>query len=123
MSDPKVLEKVQRLIALTSSSSEEEARTSAVLACRLIREHGFRVVLATETVADSPRPRAQPRAETPQPDHKSNKYPKPRLIKLTYYGMCLTCGNEVSKGARVWWRPGFGIAHETCDYAPLYEQE
>lgn len=37
MSD--ILDRIKALIARTASSSEEEARTSAVIACRLIREH------------------------------------------------------------------------------------
>jgi len=45
VSDEKTLEKVLRLIALSASPSEEEARTSAVLACRLIQQHKLLVVL------------------------------------------------------------------------------
>lgn len=39
-----VVERVRALIARTSSPHEEEARTSAMIACRLIREHGLDVV-------------------------------------------------------------------------------
>ena len=39
-----VLKKVEGLIARTNSASVEEARTSAFLACKLIREHGLQVV-------------------------------------------------------------------------------
>lgn len=39
-----VVERVRALIARTSSPHEEEARTSAMIACRLIREHGLAVV-------------------------------------------------------------------------------
>ena len=35
----KVLERVRKLVALAASDNENEARNSAVLACRLIREH------------------------------------------------------------------------------------
>jgi hypothetical protein len=38
------LKKVKDLVALTSSSNSAEARTSAFLACKLIREHGFEVI-------------------------------------------------------------------------------
>ena len=44
MSSP--LEKVLKLIALTSSSFEEEARSSALKACQLIRKYGFIVTEA-----------------------------------------------------------------------------
>jgi hypothetical protein len=39
-----VVERVRALIARTSSPHEEEARTAAMIACRLIREHGLDVV-------------------------------------------------------------------------------
>lgn len=39
-----VVERVRALIARASSPHEEEARTSAVIACRLIREHQLEVV-------------------------------------------------------------------------------
>ena len=38
-----VVERVRALIARTSSPHEEEARTAAVIACRLIREHQLEV--------------------------------------------------------------------------------
>jgi hypothetical protein len=45
-----VLKKVEDLIARTASSSKEEARTSAFLACKLIREHGLVVLVPEGTV-------------------------------------------------------------------------
>jgi hypothetical protein len=39
-----VVERVRALIARTSSPHEEEARTAAMIACRLIREHRLDVV-------------------------------------------------------------------------------
>jgi len=36
-----LVQAVRRLIALSSSSNEEEARPAARTACRLIREHGM----------------------------------------------------------------------------------
>ncbi len=50
MSD--VVDKVRKLVALASSPNEEEARTAAVKACRLILEH--KLVVGRETV--DPRP-------------------------------------------------------------------
>ena len=37
----KVLERLAQLIGMTASSSEEEARTMALVACRMIRQHGI----------------------------------------------------------------------------------
>ena len=39
-----VVERVKALIARTSSNHEEEARTAAMIACRLIREHELDIV-------------------------------------------------------------------------------
>ncbi len=44
MKPAEALRRVQALLARTGSSSEEEARTAAIVACRLIREH--RLVLS-----------------------------------------------------------------------------
>lgn len=39
-----MVEKIYRLIELTASPHEEESRTSALLACKLIKENGFKIV-------------------------------------------------------------------------------
>jgi hypothetical protein len=44
-----VVPRVKALIARTSSPHEEEARTAAVIACRLIREHQLEVTTRGET--------------------------------------------------------------------------
>jgi hypothetical protein len=49
MSD--VLSRIQHLVALAASSSEEEARSAAVQACRLIREHKISLVLSEDAAA------------------------------------------------------------------------
>ena len=38
-----IVSRVRKLIALSGSSNENEARTAAFLACRLIRQHGLDV--------------------------------------------------------------------------------
>jgi|GEM_PF-2713912 len=45
------IDRVQKLIALTSSPHEEEARTAAIQACRLIREYGL---IIAEKVGERP---------------------------------------------------------------------
>jgi len=125
MSDAKTLDKVVHLIALASSPSEEEARTSAVLACRLIREHGFLVVMsngapspAARTARPAP-PRSAPQPR-PAPAPKRSRRPQPRLIVLNYRGVCVTCERYITRGDRAWWRPGKGVVHEGCNYDSLY---
>ncbi len=44
-----LIEKVEKLIALTSSPSEPEARSAAFKACKLIRENKLKVVESEET--------------------------------------------------------------------------
>jgi hypothetical protein len=52
----KVLERVQKLIALAGSDNENEARNAAVLACRLIRENKISLALSEgEPVRRAPR--------------------------------------------------------------------
>jgi hypothetical protein len=59
-----IIAKVEALIARTESSSEEEARTSALIACRLMKKHGLKVV-ATGSVARSPAPEPPPPPRKP----------------------------------------------------------
>lgn len=74
MPDPKVVERVQKLIALAGSNNENEARNAAYLAAKLIREHklsiggGERVVFRDHVVyqervvyRDPPPPAPPPR--------------------------------------------------------------
>lgn len=44
-----LLDRVTKLIALASSNQLEESRTAAALACKLIREQGFKVVAGSDT--------------------------------------------------------------------------
>lgn len=44
MPDPKVIERVQKLIALAGSDNENEARNAAFIAVKLIREHNLTLV-------------------------------------------------------------------------------
>lgn len=43
MNRSKTIEKIYQLIELTTSPYEEEARSSALLACKLIKENGFKI--------------------------------------------------------------------------------
>jgi hypothetical protein len=51
----KLLDKVNKLVALTSSSHEEEARTAAFQACKLIRENSLEVVVGIPSKHESRR--------------------------------------------------------------------
>lgn len=55
----KKLARIKQLIGMAGSSNEEEARSMAYLACRMIREGGFEVVSAVAPVTiPQPRPAA-----------------------------------------------------------------
>jgi Protein of unknown function (DUF2786) len=58
----RILARVRQLIALASSPEPEEARTAAVLACQLIREHGLKLSEAgtVDTDYDPPPPPRPP---------------------------------------------------------------
>lgn len=98
--------RVERLIALTASPHEEEARTAAFQACRIIREQGLRVVDANAT-------RAAPRgwASPPRDDrwsHVARRDTGPRKparrvgvfthVRASRSGKCSHCGEGFSEG-------------------------
>lgn len=68
MSLEKTLKRVRDLIALTSSDREEEARTAAFQACKLIREHKLDVIGARSTASSY---RTRPPGEPARPGNRS----------------------------------------------------
>ncbi len=78
--DLKLLERVQKLIALSASDREEEARTSAFIACKLIREHKLTVGTGPYVSARQPPfPRKpawhRPEEEESEPDFRRSSVP------------------------------------------------
>ncbi len=100
-----VLDRVGKLVALTASSFEEEARTAALRACELIRRHGLRVVPPGQ-VADEPRAYRQPPPEEPRDW---------RWIRSKYPGRCADCGSRYFEGDRVSWLKGYGCRCADCE--------
>lgn len=84
---PAVIERVRRLVALTSSPFLEEARTSAFMACELIRRHGLKLAETEDVRTASPDPERIP-------------------IKSRFPGYCAACGYHYSEGELVWWAKG-----------------
>lgn len=67
----KILAKVQQLIALANSShSEEECRTSAMMAVKLIQKHHLALITTWETPEDAPPP-PPPRQPPPQEEEET----------------------------------------------------
>lgn len=105
--NPGAVDKARKLIALTSSSHIEEARTSAYLACKLIRENGLLVV------AELPRPQAPP--PWSPPPASSYEPPKQwRAIRVKHAGRCIECRQWIEPGNAALWQKGTGIKHARC---------
>lgn len=99
MRSASVVAKVRALIAraIDSGASEEESRTSAVIAARLIHQHALLDVDASEPAVESPLPK------TPR-----------RVIVSKFAGYCRTCGCHYGTGARVAWGRGIGAICVPC---------
>lgn len=130
-------EKVLKLIALAANnSSENEARTAALLACKAIAAERLVLLLPTD-------PRlalhASPPATWPPPGwapsewqhpgsptsstawKKSTQSPRPdpspddpRRISVRFESRCVVCSLTLPEGTRAWWRKGDGcwcLAH------------
>lgn len=98
------LEKVRKLIALAGSPYEEEARTAAFLACKMIRELGLSFAQA------QPAPPAPP---PPSVDREAH-HGKPRHMPLKYAGSCRQCGEWIEEGSWAYWTKGEGVVCENC---------
>lgn len=85
-----VMNRVQKLLAMSTSPVEEEARTAAHMACKLIIEHGL-LKPAQSTAADNTRPRRFPSG---------------------YSGVCKHCGEPYAAGEYILWKRGHGTTHE-----------
>lgn len=106
------LQKVRCLIALAASPYEQEARTSAFLACKLIREHGFRVVEAS--ARDRDEPYSPPPPPPSPPEEEAKPAPKPRVIQARFGARCRACGQWCDEGSTIWWKRGVGCTHYEC---------
>jgi hypothetical protein len=105
----RVLAKVKKLIALTSSSFSEEARTSAFMACKLIREHNMQVIACSLNIDQDfecrPPPDPKPKAQSP-----AEFIP----IKVKHKGFCRHCGTLIDVGEMAFWCKGKGLLHFDC---------
>ncbi len=122
-----VLERVRKLIALTSSPNENEARNAAVLAVRLIREHHLVLsVPARRTSTPRGTPRATPArgaagatpargtagASMPRAARRARDPAEP--IRSPLGGDCPECGGRYRRGETVWWFPSGDGMHARC---------
>ena len=114
-----VTARVAQLVALAGSPYEQEARTSAYLACKLIREHGLRIESGqapTEFIPTAGGGRdGEHRVEAPP-------FVAGGACRATarYAVVCLQCGALIREGQTLWWMRGVGGVHEGCNPAVLY---
>jgi hypothetical protein len=132
---PDVLETIENLLALASSSNENEARNAAVLAVRLIRRH--RLVISLPSRPDQafrgrarsdpavPAPHATPpasrRASPPGTSKRSRSSRKvkavadpPERIVAPLGGDCIHCGGRYKRDAAIYWFAAGGGMHPKC---------
>jgi hypothetical protein len=122
----KELDRILKLIALTASPNENEARNAAFLATKLIREH--KIVLrdpgsapAQHVRFPTPQPRPQPPPPRPPPVNRPtklndfmgrtwNRYPANRFDD----SFCRNCGEQIPMGTPATWLKGEGSYHDEC---------
>jgi len=102
----KLLDRVGRFIALSASPSEEEARTSAFLACKLIREHKLVVAEAPVEAEEVPKKkrRRTPSWEEWAPAHPPTHSPvghQGTIMRSDHEGVCAECNLSYIRGSRI----------------------
>jgi hypothetical protein len=115
------VDKVKALIsrATNETTPTEEARTSAMIACKLIARDDL---LAAAPAPRASRPKRDPyedfyrgpnRGAWPPPPPPRPK-PDLRTIRARYGGTCHSCHRPFPEGAEVVWAKGKGSAHVAC---------
>jgi hypothetical protein len=124
---PRVLERVEQLIALASSPNENEARNAALLAVQLIKKH--RLVVALPRTKSDPaaisrgepeqRP-PPPRNPSPPPRRRSSNKSVKRVVDLPdkivapLGGECIQCGGRYRAEQTILWFSSGGGLHVKC---------
>ena len=98
-------EKVRKLVAMSASPHLEEARTSAFLACRLIREHGLQIATHRPSPAKPPAKAGVEQGQGPAGF---------RRIRVRHPGHCRCCGKPIGLGEWALWCRGNGLRHPLC---------
>ena len=123
MSESKVLKRARALIARAASPIKEEARTSAYLACKLIREHDLQLSFKDHPVKQRAPKRSAARTGVEffddliddffTPDRMgfqrihpfSSKGKRVVITTATISGRCSGCGGGITAGTKVVWYP------------------
>jgi hypothetical protein len=116
-----VLDRVKKLLALAASPNEHEARTAAVLAAKLIREHGLELVDRRPAARKTP---SATRRATPTTEKRTRKSSgggrtravadAPSRIRSPLGGDCCHCGRRYRAGTEIYWFDSRGGMHAEC---------
>ena len=105
-----MIEKIEKLIALSGSANEHEARSAAFLACKLIREGGYRVVSAQAGAAAADpwdelfraaRPPRRPAARPPPRDTRPRRQVPTEIKVARWSGRCAVCREPYEEGSDI----------------------
>lgn len=112
MTDQRIIDKIQKLIAMAESPAIEEARTSAHMACKLILKHGLKVG-AEQTVSGTGRSfteRYDPVHEQAR-QYRSRRYQQATNAQVAlkmntlYGGICYKCSTRINPGDLCYYWP------------------
>lgn len=101
------IERIEKLIALSGSDNEHEARSAALLACKLIREGGYRIVSADHAEPVDPFPSwvwreaPPPEPRRPPPDRRPRRQVPSAIARARRSGKCAACGEDFEEGSDV----------------------
>lgn len=84
-----IVRRVRKLVALSGSPNENEGRTAAFLACRLIREHGLEVADPGSGTRRAERPSEPPRG-------RATRGPYTRARHLRGEPRCHECSEPIA---------------------------
>lgn len=108
-----ITDRIEKLIALSASANEHEARSAAYLACKMIREGGFRVVepatpsdpwadhFASAAWTASTRAERHPPPRRPAPDVRSRRHVESDIGRAKRSGRCSVCDEPFEEGSDV----------------------
>ena len=112
-----IVDRVNKLLALAASSNMHEARNAALLAAKLIAEHGLEIRERTDSQSGprrkTPRPTPRPTPKPKRPSSKKNLRVPP-VIESPLGGDCVVCGRRYKAGTDVHWSDAEGGIHTTC---------
>jgi uncharacterized protein DUF2786 len=132
-----VLDKIRKLMALAASPNENEARTAALLAVKLMGEHKVELRLPVAARQSSAfldsfwddflgkdahaRYRdqyAERPPRSPYKDLRSTVQWDPFAVddRKSYTRNCVVCGKDFTSADRVVWSTRYGTAHLACEW-------